>query len=171
MLSPDKLARVFKKVEDDNWDFRSFLKGQDEKELDKLVHKMHKELFKDTDCISCSNCCRKIVPILEDKDIPAISSKLGISTEVFKRTYLKKDEDGRMRINKKPCPFLTDKGCSIYDCRPEACREYPFTDKTDIMGRLITMVMNCEICPVVYEIFERLKEYYADEYRKDGIYS
>ncbi len=168
MLSPDKLVKAFQKVEDENWKLRSFLKGQDDKELDKLVHKIHKELFRSIDCITCSNCCRKIVPIMEGKDIPAISSKLGINTDEFKSTYLKKDENGRMRINKKPCPFLTDKGCSIYDCRPKACREYPFTDKKDIMGRLINLVMNCEICPVVYEIFERLKEYYADEYEKGG---
>jgi Fe-S-cluster containining protein len=23
------------------------------------------------------------------------------------------------------CPFVTDKGCSIYEDRPEACRLYP----------------------------------------------
>lgn len=163
MLAPEKLKKAFEKVEEDNWMLRAFLKGQDPKEVDRIVHGLHKELFDEFDCVKCSNCCKAIVPIIEENEINPISSKLRLTCEDFKNKYLFKAREAFM-INKKPCPFLSAKGCSIYEHRPVNCREYPFTDKEEIWSRLITLVENCAICPVVFEIFERLKKHYRDEF-------
>jgi Fe-S-cluster containining protein len=78
-----------------------------------------------------------------------------------------------MELYLTPCPFLTEKGGSIYDIRPRECRTYPHTNKTEFTSRLIVMVHNCEICPVVFEIFERLKDIYRDafeEFKKEYAY-
>jgi hypothetical protein len=165
MLTPDKLKKAFKKVEDENWVMRAFLKGQEPEEVDKFVNGLHKELFKVVDCVACSNCCKEIVPTIEENEIQTISARLGIADAEFKEKYLVKTDDGLM-INKKPCPFITETGCSIYECRPESCREYPYTHKDEIWSRLINLVNNCGVCPVVYEIFERLKKYYTDEFEE-----
>ena len=165
MLAPEKLKKAFQKVEDENWMLRAFLKGQDEDELDELVHSMHQELFQSYNCISCSNCCKEIVPIIEDNEIQAISLKLGISFDEFSTMYLVETEEG-LSINKKPCPFLTNEGCSIYECRPNVCKEYPYTDKEEICTRLINLVGNSEVCPVVFEIFEKLKKHYGNEFEE-----
>jgi hypothetical protein len=163
MLSPDKLQKAFKRVEEENWMLRAFLKGQDPDEMDSIVHNLHKELFEGYDCIACSNCCKAIVPIVEENEIKAISAQLKLTAAEFKIKYLTKTDEGFV-INKKPCPFLTESGCSVYEHRPENCREYPFTDKEKIWTRLINLVENCAVCPVVFEIFERLKKHYWDEF-------
>lgn len=128
MLAPEKLKKAFAKVEEENWMLRSFLKGQEPDEVDRIVNGLHKELFDGFDCVACSNCCKAIVPLIEENEINAISSRLALTTAEFKSKYLVRTGEGFM-INKKPCPFLTGSGCSIYECRPENCREYPFTHK------------------------------------------
>ena len=163
MLSPEKLKKAFEKVEEENWMIRTFLKGQEPEEVDRIVHSLHKELFDGFDCVACSNCCKAIVPIIEENEINAISSKIGLTCEDFKNKYLVKAEEDFM-ISKNPCPFLTKKGRSIYEHRPKNCREYPYTDKEEIWTRLINLVENCAVCSVVFEIFERLKKHYRDEF-------
>lgn len=61
MIHPDKIGMEAKKREDENYKFRSFLKGHaDEEELDKQFLRLHKELFADYDCNKCRNCCKCI---------------------------------------------------------------------------------------------------------------
>ena len=165
MYTPDKLKKAFNKVEEENWTFRTFLKGTEPKDLDKLVNKLHHTLFKEIDCKECQNCCKSIVPTLTNKDISRISKVLGMTFEEFKNNYLKEDED-QWIINSNPCPFLTTGGCSIYDSRPRTCMEYPHTDKKEVVHRLYNIIGNCEICPVVFEIIERLKMVYKREFNK-----
>lgn len=165
MLEPGKLKKVFKEVEEENWMFRAFLKGQEPDEIDRLVNDMHRKLFKDIECVACSNCCKTIVPVLTEGDISRISGVLGVTASGFKDKYLKRKNEDWM-IKTRSCPFLTDKGCSIYEYRPETCREYPYTHKDEITSRLINLVQNCEICPVVFEIFEKLKKIYRRDFEK-----
>lgn len=165
MLPPDKLKKAFEKVEEENWTFRAFLKGTEPDNLDKHVNELHKTLFAEMDCKSCQNCCKSISPVFNNKDIERVAASLQQSPDKFRSKYLEK-VDGEMTIKDTPCPFLTEKGCSIYDCRPKTCREYPYTNKKDIVCRLINLVENCKVCPVVFEIFERLKVLYKEEYEE-----
>lgn len=57
VLSPGKLKKAFKIVEEENWMLRAFLKGQDSDEVDRVVNNLHMELFDGFDCVACSNCC------------------------------------------------------------------------------------------------------------------
>ncbi|MFO7952699.1 MAG: YkgJ family cysteine cluster protein [Bacillota bacterium] len=163
MISPEKLKEASEKVEKDNMILRSFLKGRDEKEVDDLFNTLHKQLFEEIDCLQCMNCCKEMTIPLREKDITNISSKLGLSRKEFKAKYLEKAEEG-FKTKEKPCPFLEDYGCSIYESRPKDCREYPYTHKKEINFRLLNLVISCDICPVVFEIFEKVKEYYHDEF-------
>jgi len=163
MLSPDELIDAFAKVEEENWLLRAFLKVQEPDAVDKIVNRLHRELFAGFNCVACSNCCKTIIPVIEEKEICVISSKLGLNPEDYKKKFLVSTEEGFM-INKNPCPHLGINGCSIYEYRPENCREYPFTENKKIRGRLINLVANCSVCPVVFEIFERLKKHYKVEF-------
>ncbi len=56
MIQPDKVKAEAKKKEDENFKFRSYLKGHaDEDELDRQFLNLHKELFADYDCSKCRN--------------------------------------------------------------------------------------------------------------------
>lgn len=45
MLSPQNLIKAFARVEEENWLLRSFLKCQEPDEVDRIVNKLHRELF------------------------------------------------------------------------------------------------------------------------------
>lgn len=164
MLSPDKLENAYAKVKEENWMFRSFLKTQKSAVVDCLVHELHKKLFADIDCTACANCCKSIVPITQEEEIEVMAEKLGLTSAEFKAGYIETTEEGFI-ISKKKCPFITAKGCSVYEYRPQNCVEYPYTNQKEILTRLVNLLENCAICSVVFEIFEQLKQYYASEFK------
>jgi Fe-S-cluster containining protein len=82
-----------------------------------------------------------------------------MARDEFVAAYLERDEeeDG-YRTKATPCPFLGgDNRCTIYDVRPEACREYPFTDQEDFALRTITHASNALVCPAVLYLVEQMK--------------
>jgi Fe-S-cluster containining protein len=60
-------------------------------------------------------------------------------------------------LNSKPCQFLKDKKCSIYKLRPEECNSYPYLHKDNFISRLLGVIENYEICPIVYNVYELLE--------------
>ena len=129
------------------------LKRKKPKNLDDLFQREHEKAFSTIDCLLCANCCKTTSPIFRDIDIKRIAKKLKISEAVFERTYLKTDEDNDWVLKTAPCHFLgSDNICSIYDFRPQACREYPHTDRKKIVQVLDLTERNVSICPAVADI-------------------
>lgn len=93
-------------------------------------------------------CCRNVDMFLYPYDIVRLKKSLQIDSESFLRFYarlvnashpyfpavmLKLNDDGE-----KSCPFLSEKGCSVYHDRPSACRTYPLeraVDRESVRGR------------------------------------
>ena len=157
-----KIKKTAKKKNDENWKFRSFLKGYDieVEELDAIVHRLFEQVSGEIDCTACGNCCREISPVLEHEDIERLSRGLGISPEGFKELFLVQNDKNYSEgfiCNKKPCPFLKGNLCSHYELRPEACRSFPHLHKEDFVFRLIGVVENYNVCPIVFNVYEQLK--------------
>jgi hypothetical protein len=55
-----KIKKISKKKEDENWEFRSFLKGYDTdvEELDSIVQRLYYQVSAEIDCTACANCCK-----------------------------------------------------------------------------------------------------------------
>lgn len=156
------IKKAARKKWDENWEFRSFLKGYDieVEELDAIVHRLYEAVNREIDCTACGNCCREISPILQNKDIERLSRGLGLHVDNFKERFLKKDDDEYSEgfiFKKKPCTLLQGSLCSCYKLRPEDCRSFPHLHKADFVFRLIGVVENYEICPIVFNVYERLK--------------
>ncbi len=157
-----KIKEAAEKREDENWEFRSFLKRYEieVEELDSIVHGIFEEVYKEIDCTACGNCCRENLPALEEEDIERFSRGLGISPENFEERFLVKNDKNyseELIFNRKPCPFLKGNLCSQYELRPEACRSFPHLHKEGFVSRLIGVVENCELCPIVFNVYEQLK--------------
>jgi len=59
-----------------------------------------------------------------------------------------------------------DGGCKIEVCKPSSCRDYPFTNRPERLFSLLSIIDSASICPVVYEMIERLKQIYRFKRRK-----
>ena len=86
--------------------------------------------------VPCFNeCCRDLNQFLTPYDILRLKNHLGLSSGEFLRKYTSQHigpESGLPIVTLKPndphrltCPFVTDKGCRVYENRPSSCRTYP----------------------------------------------
>jgi uncharacterized protein len=90
--------------------------------------------------------------------------RLGV--EEFKKQYLKKVDNGNdFQFKTKPCPLLRNGSCSQYEHRPDVCREYPHLDKPGFLGRTWDAIDNCSTCPIVFNVWEQLKEKLASPHK------
>jgi Fe-S-cluster containining protein len=156
---PKMVAKLAEEREDANWCFRTFLKGIDLKieEIDAIVHRHYQDVARQIDCCACGNCCREVLPTLDDADVRRLSAGLGTTPEEIIARYLTRDEDGDLTFNRRPCPFLSGNLCRVYEYRPDMCRSYPHLHKEDFVFRLAQAVSNCSICPIAFNVYERLK--------------
>jgi hypothetical protein len=88
---------------------------------------------------------------------------LGIAVEQFMDSFLEKV---KLRIgyhtNHKPCDFLQEDGnCKLGNCKLDSCKKYPYTDQPERLCSLLGMLDTVSICPVAFEMFERLKKEYG----------
>ena len=124
-----------------------------------MLANLNKEISAQIDCTKCANCCKIVHPILDDKDISNFAFGLKMKIQEFEDKYITKDKDieeGKV-FNKLPCPFLKDKLCANYDHRPKACISFPHLHKEGFAFRLLGVIDNYGICPIVFNVYEQLK--------------
>lgn len=158
MLETDleKIRLLAKKNEEQNWNFRSWLKFNAPKDIDRIVAELSQKYSKLIDCKECGNCCRSLEIELTDRDIQMLARTSGQTPEEFAKQYTNVDEyQGRYLLS--PCPKLHGNICSIYDQRPTTCKSYPHLEKPDFVSRLAGVIGNTAICPIVFNAFEELK--------------
>lgn len=163
MMNPDltKLKERAAEKRAENKKFLDRLKKALPKDLDKQFHQLHEEAFEHIDCLRCANCCKTTSPIFKQKDIERLAAHFRMKPSQFIQQYLHIDEDNDYVLNSSPCPFLGDDNyCSVYEQRPNACREYPHTDQRKMQTVFNETLNNIAICPAVFEIVENLKKHY-----------
>ena len=164
MLPPRKVGFEAKKKEKENLRFRIFLKcNADEDELDRQFSELHRELFAQYDCNRCRNCCKAYHAELLPDEMVKASNYLQIVQKQFVTNYLEwKDNEQKYLSKHKPCDFLqTDGSCMLGPHKPDNCKKYPYTDQKERLHSLYGVLDVITVCPVAYEIWERLKELYG----------
>jgi len=169
-----KIERDLKRIEalavtreDENWEFRRYLKQLDIDldDLDDLVRRLTADVSAQIDCTQCANCCKLISPILDQADVVEFAAGLRAtdpeaSPATWQEIYLRPVEGGgpdRYQFKALPCPFLEADRCSNYAARPTECRDYPYLHKDGFRSRLWGVVSNYALCPIVFNVYERLK--------------
>lgn len=83
------------------------------------------------ECISgCVKCCA--IPgkvFVTEDDVPRLAGHFNLSHDECKKQHLKHfwGEVYEFKYpESKPCAFLGETGCAIYDARPTQCRTFPF---------------------------------------------
>ncbi|MCK6618275.1 MAG: YkgJ family cysteine cluster protein [Cyclobacteriaceae bacterium] len=143
---------------DQNRRFLRKLQNSNPRKVDEAFHRLHDEVFEQTDCLACANCCKTTSPIFYQNDIERAARSLRIKPGDFVTKYLRVDEDNDFVLQSTPCPFLlADNRCQIYTERPKACREYPHTNRKKIVQIMDLTYKNTLVCPAVLEMVERMK--------------
>jgi len=141
---------------------RALMRVQDlsSSKADKLVNRIHEQVFRQIDCRQCANCCKTTSPLFTQEDIGRISAHLGFTRATFVKNYLMMDEEGDFVFsNPAPCSFLEkNNDCRIYNVRPEACREYPHTGSLGQRKILDLTRNNAGVCPGVYQLLQKINE-------------
>ena len=85
------------------------------------------------DCFT--RCCSDVNIVLTPADVLALSRKTGLTTSEFLDQHTLSPITKELHLPvvmlkmgdapEKRCPFVSEKGCSVYDARPWACRMYP----------------------------------------------
>jgi hypothetical protein len=166
MLKPHEVLFKASQKEEENLAFRSYLKTHaDPDELDSQFLRLHKELFSHYDCNACRNCCRECSATFSETEIPLSARQCGMTPEAFKTTYLHQNQDDTYDTLHQPCDFLQKDGsCLLGDHKPASCTDFPFTSRPGRILSLLQIVQNASVCPVLFEILERLKAEYGFRY-------
>ncbi len=104
--------------------------------------------------VDCFNsCCRDVTIFLHPLDVVRLRKALHISSGDFLEQYTHRvvsPKSGlpavvlKMAENEaKTCPFVTEKGCSVYQSRPYSCRLYPLDTE---QGVEFTFIVTPEQC-------------------------
>lgn len=157
ILDIEKIKRLSRRREKENLRFISFLKEQNSRHIDKLVHELNEYYSDKIDCTQCGHCCTCLKPILAESDIDSLMKATFLTREEFKRFYVEVDEEGDMLFKHLPCAFVNLKNCTLYSSRPEDCQSYPHLHKKNFTSRLYGVLSNYSICPIVFNVIEELK--------------
>ena len=155
--------RAFKqKVVDTKRKFRRFLSSVQKhppKGLKVLTEKLEAEVWKEVDCLSCANCCKKMTPTFTNADIKRISAHFGQTVHEFKAKWLRKERghSGDWLNKSEPCQFLnlTNNKCTIYEIRPADCAGFPHLPKK-IRDYAHVHKQNIEYCPATNKLVEKM---------------
>ena len=141
--------------------------------------------------VTCFNqCCADVNIFLTPYDVIRLKNRLGITSGDFlsKYTIMPFDENSKFPVllfkmqenEKKSCHFVGDKGCTVYEDRPWACRMYPLgmaSPKEDKQGldREFYFLLKEDICQGHHEdnkmtVADWVRDQGIEEYNKMGEY-
>ncbi len=128
--------------------------------------------------VECFNkCCNDVNIFLTPYDIIRLKNRLGISSTEFLRKYtlLPLDENlqhpvvmFRMQDDTLNCHFVSDKGCTVYEDRPWACRMFPVgiaspKDGNEDLDEEFYFLLKEDVC----QGFDQGKEWTIEEWMND----
>jgi len=140
--------------------FLTKLEQNPPKTLDILAEEVDREVWAETNCLACSNCCRNMTPTFNFQDLKRISAHFGMTISAFKAKWLYKNKQGEWMNVNQPCQFLDRKTnmCTIYAIRPKDCADFPHLTKKKMVDYIHVHKQNVQYCPATFKMVEKLIE-------------
>ena len=154
-----KVARNAKQLRS----FLSKLERRAPKGLDNLAEFISPQVWAETDCLSCANCCKTMSPTFTATDIKRIAAHFSITPKEFKEKWLEYDAKDNDWVNvSQPCQFLnlSTNMCAIYEVRPADCAGFPHLKKKKFVEYLHVHKQNISYCPATFKMVEKMMERY-----------
>jgi uncharacterized protein len=139
-------------------------------QIDALVDEIAAPIVAAIDCTACGNCCRALTVHIYPEDIPRLAQGLDSAAEDIEAQYIDRPDDLPSDVwgqfKQQPCALLCGNLCSIYEHRPQACRDFP-TFTPDFRWTLDYLMHNARICPIIYNVLARMVDA-ADELQREN---
>jgi Fe-S-cluster containining protein len=152
----DKLVELGEQRQEENEQFKAFLKTFNSGAIDHLVQELNQLIAPQIDCTACGNCCSKLMINISDEEIERMAGGLQMSQQDFTDKYVQEGSFMKI-INAIPCPFLSEKKCTAYEVRPGGCREFPKLEEPGFTNRLFGTFTHYSMCPIIFNVVEQLK--------------
>jgi hypothetical protein len=127
----------------------------DDEILDALALQISQSIIAQIDCTQCGNCCRKLYVYLNQADIDRLRKhSQTTSSEVRGQLidYQGAQSNGEWaRFHNRPCNFLIENKCIVYELRPDTCRAYP-EFIPDFRWQLDDIIPGSAVCPIIYNV-------------------
>lgn len=141
--------------------FRQFLNKTEKnppRGIDAALAPIDKEVWKEVDCLTCANCCKKMTPTFTKQDLKRISAHFNQTPDEFRKKWLIKDRNKDLVNKNQPCQFLNlkDNKCSIYAIRPADCSGFPHLAKKKWIEYAYIHKQNIDYCPATYKMVEKM---------------
>jgi Fe-S-cluster containining protein len=155
-----QIERLGEKKRAENERFRRFMKTHDVRE--RRFRRMAEEIEDQIDCRACANCCKVAETDLAEREIDRLARAVGVTRTEFIQRYTTQSEDGGELILRRTahgCVFLDGNDCTIYEDRPETCRNFPHLVRGSgsIASRMWQFIDRATYCPIVYNSLEAYK--------------
>jgi Fe-S-cluster containining protein len=140
-----------------NWELKETLASYgDGKHIDKIAHKIAKEVADKIDCTKCANCCRVMSPQITSTEVETILEVYEGDENTFFKTLKPIGHD--FEFCSRPCQFLEEDRCKVYSHRPYDCESYPHLHQPNFIEGMDGFIENYGVCPIVFNTLNRLRD-------------
>ena len=155
-----QIRRLGEKKREENGRFRAWLRRHNF--VERRLKRIAEEMADATDCRACANCCRVATTRVTERDIERLAKFLGMPRTELLRDYTSiSEEEGRiLRRTEAGCVFLSGNECTVYEGRPDTCRDFPHLahGPGSFLSRMWQMPDRATYCPIVYNSLEAFKD-------------
>ncbi len=157
-----QIKRLGEKKLGENERFRRHMKTHDFPE--RRFRRVAEEIEEKTDCRACANCCKVAETDVTERDVERLAKHMRITPKQFIGQYttmsVQDDDETILRRNEHGCVFLEGNDCTIYEERPDTCRNFPHLVRGmgSIESRMWQMIDRATYCPIVYNTLEEYKD-------------
>ena len=157
ITTPDEVAALAADRFEENEHFKAHLKTLEPEVIDEAVMRLNKEAEAGIDCLACGKCCTRLMVNIDDAAIVRLSERLQLTEAQFRERFV---EGGSFMsfLNAIPCQFLDGKACTVYEIRPDECRNFPQLDRPGFTTRMFGTFSHYGMCPLIYNVVEGLKQ-------------
>ncbi len=164
-----QIDRLGTKKVAENERFRKHMKRHNFSDL--RFRRVAEEIEEKIDCRTCANCCKVAETDITARDAARIARYMGMTEKQFVEKYTTTSafEDSLiLRRTESGCVFLNGNDCTIYEERPDTCRNFPHLvrGRGSIESRMWQMIDRATYCPIVYNTLEEYKD--LMHFQRDG---
>jgi len=157
-----QIKTLGEKKQVENERFRRYLKRHNFPEL--KFRRVAEKIEDEIDCRACANCCKVAETDITERDAARLAKYLGMTQKQFIAEYTTvsafEQKEPILRRRETGCIFLDGNDCTIYEARPDTCRDFPHLIRGagSFESRMWQMVDRATYCPIVYNSLEEFKK-------------